>query len=113
MELLYTVNDFINELVWGPVMIVLLLGTGVFLSVRLRFPQVRRIGLVWKHTIGRVLHGQEKDGEGTIASSKAGWASIANVVGTGNITGVATAVATGGPGALFWMWISAFFGMAT
>ena len=113
MDIVYAVNDFINELVWGPVMIVLLLGTGVFLSLRLRFPQVRRIGAVWHHTISRVLHGQERDGEGTIASSKAGWASIANVVGTGNITGVATAVATGGPGALFWMWISAFFGMAT
>ena len=53
-------------------MIVLPLGTGVFLSLRLRFPQVRRIGAVWHHTISRVLHGQERDGEGTIASSKAG-----------------------------------------
>ena len=113
MDLLYEVNDFVNELVWGPVMIVLLLGTGVYLSVRLRFPQILKIKEIWRHTIGRIIRKEEKDGDGTIASSKAGWASIANVVGTGNITGVATAVATGGPGALFWMWISAFFGMAT
>ncbi len=113
MDMIYTINDMVNELVWGPVMIVLLLGTGIFLSILLGFPQITRIPLIWKHTIRRVLRREEKDGEGTIASSKAGWASIANVVGTGNITGVATAVAVGGPGAMFWMWLSAFFGMAT
>lgn len=113
LEGIYTVNDFINDLVWGPLMIVLLIGTGIYLTVRLGWPQIRRIREINWATFGKVFGKVKSEGEGTITSQKAGWSSIACVVGTGNITGVATAVATGGPGALFWMWLSAFFGMAT
>lgn len=113
-QALTTANDTVNEIVWGPLMIALLLGVGIYLSVRLGFPQLTKIPAILRATFGRF--GRKRrltDGEGTIASDKAGLASIACVVGTGNITGVATAIATGGPGALFWMWLSAFFGMAT
>jgi len=106
-------NSFINDLVWGPVMIALLLGTGIYLTLRLGIPQLREIRSVHNATFGKILGKTQDSGEGTIASRKAGLASIACVVGTGNITGVATAVHAGGPGALFWMWLSAFFGMAT
>lgn len=114
MEIINEVNSFVNDIVWGPIMIALLLGTGIFLSVRLKFPQLSRIKDIRKVTLGRMKEDHRRQTEhGTIASAKAGLASIACVVGTGNITGVATAVATGGPGALLWMWLSAFFGMAT
>lgn len=106
-------NDAVNEIVWGPLMIALLLGVGIFLTVRLGFPQLTRIPQIGRATFGKLGRKADNKGEGTISSDKAGWASIACVVGTGNITGVATAIATGGPGALFWMWLSAFFGMAT
>lgn len=107
-------NDVLNEIVWGTPMIALLLGTGIFLSIRLAFPQVTKIREINRATFGRTFgKHRETRGSGTISSYKAGLASIACVVGTGNITGVATAIATGGPGALFWMWLSAFFGMAT
>lgn len=108
------INESVNEVVWGPLMIALLLGVGIYLSIRLGFPQLRKIKAIGGATFGRALgKGKENRGAGTISGSKAGLASIACVVGTGNITGVATAIATGGPGALFWMWLSAFFGMAT
>ena len=107
------VNEAVNEIVWGPLMIALLLGTGIYLTLRLGVPQLHRIPEIGKQTFGKVFGRQKDTGEGTIASRQAGWASIACVVGTGNITGVATAIHAGGPGALFWMWLSAFFGMAT
>lgn len=112
METVYRVNDWLCDLVWGPYMIALLVGTGVFLSFRLGFPQVKQFGIIIRETLGKMF--QKPDvGEGDISSGQAGLASIAAVVGTGNIAGVATAVATGGPGAIFWMWVSAFFGMVT
>ena len=114
LNALTSANDALNEIVWGAPMIALLLGTGIFLSIRLAFPQITKIREINRATFGRTFgKNRENKGTGTIASYKAGLASIACVVGTGNITGVATAIATGGPGALFWMWLSAFFGMAT
>ena len=107
------VNTWVNDLVWGPLMIALLLGTGIYLTLRLGIPQLSRIREVHRNTFGKVFGRKKSAGEGTIESHQAGWASIACVVGTGNITGVATAIHAGGPGALFWMWLSAFFGMAT
>lgn len=106
-------NSFVNDLVWGPAMIALLLGTGIYLSIRLGFPQVTQLKEIYRATIGQFFGKSSSTGEGTLASRKAGLASIACVVGTGNIAGVATAVHAGGPGALFWMWLSAFFGMST
>lgn len=111
MDIVYGINGKINDLVWGPYMIFLLVGAGVFLTVRLGFLQVFRFGYIWKNTIGKAF--AKSEGEGQISSAQAGLTSIAAVVGTGNIAGVATAVAVGGPGAVFWMWVAAFFGMAT
>ena len=99
----------VNEIAWGPVMLVLLLGTGIYLSLGLRFMTVKKIpaafGMLWR---GR--HGK---GEGDIAPFSALMTSLSATIGTGNIGGVAVAIAIGGPGALFWMWVTALVGMAT
>ncbi|MEE0741518.1 MAG: sodium:alanine symporter family protein [Emergencia sp.] len=110
-DTIYQINDVVNGIVWGPYMIFLLVGVGVFLSFRMGFLQVFKFRYMWKHTVGKAFSSSEGDGQ--ISSAKAGLTSIAAVVGTGNIAGIATAVATGGPGAIFWMWVAAFFGMAT
>ena len=111
MDKIYSINDNLNEIVWGPYMIFLLVGVGIFLTIRLKGIQFGKFGYIVKNTIGKAFKNSE--GEGSISSAKAGLTSIAAVVGTGNIAGVATAVAIGGPGAVFWMWVSAIFGMAT
>lgn len=111
VDMIYEVNGKINDFVWGPYMVFLLVGAGVFLSIRLGFLQITKFGYIFKHTVGKAF--QNSSGDGTISSAKAGLTSIAAVVGTGNIAGVATAIAVGGPGAVFWMWVSAFFGMCT
>lgn len=111
MDIIYEINGKINDLVWGPYMIFLLVGVGIFLSLRLKFFQFFRFGYIIKRTIGKAF--KPSEGDGAISSAKAGLTSIAAVVGTGNIAGVATAIAIGGPGAVFWMWVSALFGMAT
>lgn len=112
MDKVVQINDWLNGLVWGPYMIALLVGTGIFLTVRLGFPQVINFGFIMKNTVGKMFKKPEGV-EGDITSGQAGLSAIAAVVGTGNIAGVATAIAIGGPGAVFWMWVSAFFGMAT
>lgn len=107
-------NKAVNGFVWGPVMLVVLVGTGVYLSVRTGFFQVRRFGFAMRNTIGRVLtrRSRQADSE-NISGFQAVSTALASTVGTGNVVGVATAISLGGPGAVFWMWISAFFGMMT
>lgn len=105
-------NDWLNSIVWGPPMLVLIVGTGVYLSSRLSFLQVRRFGFVMRNTLYKIFEKQTM-GEGEITPFQALATALAATVGTGNIAGVATAIAAGGPGAIFWMWVSAFFGMAT
>ncbi|MEE4144414.1 MAG: sodium:alanine symporter family protein [Halieaceae bacterium] len=99
----------INGLAWGPPMLVLLLGTGLYLSVGLRFMTLRKIPVALR----LLLQGREGRGEGDISPFSALMTSLSATIGTGNIAGVATAVALGGPGALFWMWMTALLGMAT
>lgn len=112
MENISNIIVALDNLVWGPYMVALLVGVGILLSFKLKFLQIFRFGHIWKSTVGKAF--SKKDGsEGDISSGQAGLTSIAAVVGTGNIVGVATAIAIGGPGALFWMWVAAFFGMAT
>lgn len=112
MEKITQINDFVNGIVWGPYMIALIVGTGIFLTIRLRFLQVINFKIIMKNTVGKMF--KKRSGiDGDITSGQAGLTAIAAVVGTGNIAGVATAIAIGGPGAVFWMWVSAFFGMAT
>lgn len=98
----------IDSFVWGPPLLVLLVGTGIFLSFRLGFLQVRHLPRSLK-----LIFKAENKGEGDIDSFKALCTALAATVGTGNIVGVATAIKAGGPGAILWMWLAAFFGMAT
>ena len=103
LDFFTTIDDF----VWGPPLLVLLVGTGIYLTIRLGLLQVLRLPKAFK-----LIFAEDK-GEGDISSFAALATALAATVGTGNIVGVATAIKTGGPGALFWMWIAAFFGMAT
>lgn len=101
----------IDSLVWGPPLLILLVGTGIYLTFRLGFLQILKLPLALKY-----LFSKEKEddmGEGDVSSFGALSTALAATIGTGNIVGVATAIALGGPGALFWMWMAAFFGMAT
>jgi AGCS family alanine or glycine:cation symporter len=109
-----TFIETISTIIWGPHMLIFLVGTGIYLTVRLRFiqaarfiPSLRLLAV----TAGR--KGKKKDVAGDITPIQAFMTSLAGTVGNGNIAGVATAIAAGGPGALFWMWVSALFGMAT
>ncbi|HFU3984683.1 TPA: alanine/glycine:cation symporter family protein [Streptococcus suis] len=98
----------INNLVWGPPLLLLLVGTGVYLTLRLRIFQISKLP-----TAFRLIFSSDQSGQGDVSSFAALCTALAATVGTGNIVGVATAITTGGPGALFWMWVAAFFGMAT
>lgn len=111
MNAVMEMNGFINSIVWGPWMLTLLVGTGVYLTVVLGVPQLRYFGLMFKEVFGNL--GKKSESEGTISSFAALSTALASTVGTGNIAGVATALHLGGPGALFWMLISAIFGMTT
>ncbi len=110
MEAVYSMIGAVNGFVWGPVMLVLILGTGLYLTLGLRFLPVRHIPdgfrLIWK---GR----KEDKKEGEISPFNALMTSLSATIGTGNIAGVATAIFMGGPGAMFWMWVAALLGMAT
>ena len=101
--------DAINGLVWGPIMLTLLLGTGIFLTIGLRGMTITRIPYAFK----QLLKGRKGSGEGEISPFNALMTALSSTVGTGNIAGVATAIGIGGPGALFWMWCTALVGMAT
>lgn len=103
------VIDSVNSVVWGPVMLILLLGTGVFLTIGLRGMTITRI----PYAFGQLLKGRKGSGEGEISPFNALMTALSSTVGTGNIAGVATAIGIGGPGALFWMWCTALVGMAT
>ena len=102
----------IDGWVWGPVLLVLLAGTGVYLSVRMGFPQFRRFGYAMKNTIGKMFSKQQA-GQGEVTPFQAVTTALAATVGTGNIAGVTGAIVAGGPGAVFWMWLCALFGMCT
>lgn len=98
----------INNLVWGPPLLLLLVGTGVYFTLRLGIFQISKLP-----TAFRLIFSSDQSGQGDVSSFAALCTALAATVGTGNIVGVATAITTGGPGALFWMWVAAFFGMAT
>lgn len=107
-----TLNAFFtkaNEIVWGTPVIALLLGTGIFLTLRLGFLQITHLLSALKLAFSP----SDREAKGDVSHFKALMVALAATIGTGNIAGVATAIAAGGPGALFWMWITAFFGMAT
>lgn len=111
METINEINDFINNIVWGIPMIVLILGVGIYYTIKLGFPQITKIKQIYKGTIGKKENNNKK--VGVISSNQAALISMGEIIGSGNIAGVATAIASGGPGSIFWMWIAAIFGMAT
>lgn len=112
MEALMVLNSKINSFVWGPPMLILLVGTGIYLTLKQGWPQISKFGYAMKHTVGKLAEKGEGAG-GEVSPFQALATAMAATVGVGNIAGVATAIATGGPGAVFWMWLSAFFGMCT
>lgn len=112
MELLIKVNSFLNGIVWGWPCLILLVGTGVYYTCRSGFVQFKWFGYIMKNTIGKIFEKKEA-GEGSVTPFQAVCTALAATVGTGNIAGVTGAIALGGPGAVFWMWVSALFGMCT
>ena len=106
------VINYLNGIAWGPWMLILMVGTGVFLTWKLGFLQFVKFGYAMKHTLGKIFSRQSA-GSGEVTPFQAVSTALAATVGTGNIAGVTGAIALGGPGAVFWMWVSALFGMAT
>ena len=114
LEIVTLVNGKINDFVWGPIMLVLLVGTGVFLTFRTGWIQVRWFGYIMKNTVGSLFRKKDAQDHGSnLSPFQAVTTALAGTVGTGNIAGVTGAIFMGGPGAVFWMWVSAFFGMCT
>lgn len=114
VEVVSTVNAQINSVVWGPIMLTLLIGTGLLLSIRMGFPQFTKFAYVMKNTIGSLFNSkQHKKDDSGVSPFQAVATAMAGTIGTGSITGIATALVSGGPGAIFWMWISALLGMVT
>ncbi len=118
MQAIYDVLNWIDSnILWGIPMIILILLSGIFLTVRSKFFQVRKFGTSIKHTVGgtakQMKSGKKTKDPNAISPFEAFSTAVSGTVGTGNIVGVTTAILSGGPGAVFWMWISAFFGMFT
>lgn len=112
VELITKVNDVVNGFVWGVPAMVCIIGAGILLSLRTKFIQFRKFPYAMKMTLGKVFQKSEA-GHGAITPFQAVCTALAATVGTGNIAGVAGAIAIGGPGAVFWMWMSALLGMCT
>ncbi len=114
IEFITKVNAAVNDVVWGPVMLALLICTGLFLSLRLGFPQFTCFGHMFKNTIGSMFSKKQRSSSSSgVSPFQAVATAMAGTIGTGSIAGLATAIVAGGPGAVFWMWISALLGMTT
>ncbi len=107
------INSVVNSIVWGPVMLTLLLGTGIYFTISTNFLQVRKFNFILNKTIFSIFKNQHKRKNNSITPFQALTTALAGTIGTGNIVGTATAIAIGGPGALFWIVASSFFGMMT
>ena len=112
LETLMNINSTVNGIVWGPLIIILIIGTGTYLSIMTGFFSITKIGYILKNTLLKMFAKDDK-GEGEVTAFQAVATALAATVGTGNIAGVATAIALGGPGAVFWMWLAAIMGMTT
>jgi len=118
MDWLKTLNDGINSFVWGAPMLVFILGSGLFLSIRTGFVQIFEFKYAIKNTLGRVFTGRKarkaaRGADGAMSPFQALTTALASTVGTGNIAGITSAITLGGPGAVFWLWISSLIGMCT
>ena len=112
LELIKNINGAVNNFIWGVPAMICIIGVGLYLSIGTRFIQIRKFPLAIKTTIGRIFRKKDSS-DGTMTPFQAVCTALAATVGTGNIAGVAGAIAIGGPGAVFWMWVSAFLGMCT
>ena len=112
LELITSINDKLSAFIWGVPAMTCIIGVGLYLGIRTGFLQLRKFGYALKCTLGRIFQKQEA-AEGSITPFQAVCTALAATIGTGNIAGVAGAIAIGGPGAVFWMWISALLGMGT
>ena len=111
-EKIASINSVVNSFIWGVPAMICIIGVGILLTVRTRCIQVRKFGVAMKNTIGKIFD-KTKAKDGAMSPFQAVCTALAGTVGTGNIAGVAGAIALGGPGAIFWMWCSAFLGMCT
>ena len=107
-----TFLNLVDTIIWGPPLLILLVGTGIYLTWKLKLLQIFRLPLAIKYIFSR-KEDNDESANGGCSSFGALCTALSATIGTGNIVGVATAIKAGGPGALFWMWIAAFFGMAT
>lgn len=112
LETIERINSVVNDFIWGVPAMICIIGVGLILSVRTGFIQIRKFGYAFRMTAGRMFHKKEAT-DGSLTPFQAVCTALAATVGTGNIAGVAGALAIGGPGAIFWMWISALLGMCT
>lgn len=112
LQLIESVNSAVNNFIWGVPAMICIIGVGLYLTIRTGFLQIRKFGYALRCTIGRIFRRREA-ADGAITPFQAVCTALAATVGTGNIAGVAGAVAIGGPGAVFWMWVSALLGMCT
>lgn len=112
LETIQSINRVVNNFVWGAPAMICILGVGLLLTFRTGFLQIRKFPYAIKTTIGRIFHKREAS-DGSMTPFQAVCTALAATVGTGNIAGIAGAIAIGGPGAVFWMWVSAFLGMCT
>ena len=112
LQIIETINTAVNNFIWGVPAMVCIFGVGLYLSIRTNFLQIRKFPYAIKTTLGRIFRKRDAS-DGAITPFQAVCTALAATVGTGNIAGVAGAIALGGPGAIFWMWVSALFGMCT
>lgn len=112
LQIIETINTAVNNFIWGVPAMVSIFGVGFYLSIRTNFLQIRKFPYAIKTTLGRIFRKRDAS-DGAITPFQAVCTALAATVGTGNIAGVAGAIAIGGPGAIFWMWVSALFGMCT
>ena len=118
VELIANVNSAVNGFVWGVPMLVLLVGTGILMTILTKFFQLSHLGHWFQNTVGGIFHDEHvtkhtEAGDQSISQFQSLCTALAATIGTGNIVGVASALVAGGPGAIFWMWVVAFFGMMT
>ena len=112
LQIIEQINTYVNNFIWGIPAMICIIGVGLYLSIRTRFIQIRKFPLAVKTVLGRLFR-KDEAGDGSMTPFQAVCTALAGTVGTGNIAGVAGAIAIGGPGAVFWMWCSAFLGMCT
>lgn len=112
MEIIEKINSALNGFIWGVPAMLCIIGVGIWLSVRTKFIQIRKFKQVMRDTLGKMFH-KDEAAEGSVTPFQAVCTALAGTIGTGNVAGVAGAIAIGGPGAVFWMWCSALLGMCT